>query len=340
MRKLIIAVILMVGIMFILTKVAEIEDIIFTLQQGDWRYLVLAALVEMVWIVNIGASFHVVYQMLEVEESLGRLILLATAANFINIIAPSGGISGVAVFISEAKSREYSTGRVTVASTLFVLFEYIGFLFILALGFVVLIRRDQVTTAEIIASIIIVIIALAIIGILYLGARSEQRLGDFLALITKWINRIVRRFRSRRSPEYLSPQRAYTFSQEIAEGVREMRSNPKDLIFPVLLAINGKVLLIVLLFFVFLAFSVPVSIGTLIAGFCVSYLFLIVSPTPSGIGIVEGLLTLALNSFYIPLGTAAVLTLAYRGFTFWMPLFIGMLAFRRVSLGQAHTAET
>ena len=222
----------MIGIMFVLTKVAEIEDIIHTFEQGDWRYLGLAALVELVWIVNIGISFKVIYRIFGVQEKLGRLILLATAANFVNIIAPSGGIGGMAIFISEARSKEYSIGRATVASTLFVLFDYIGFLCILTLGFIVLVRRDKVTTAEITAAIIIVIIALVLITILFLGAHSEQKLGEILAQIVKWINKIVKPFQSRRSSEYLSPQRAFEFSHEIADGLREMNRNPKDLNFP------------------------------------------------------------------------------------------------------------
>ena len=76
---------------------------------------------------------------------------------------------------------------------------------------------------------------------------------------------------------------------------------------------------------------VPVSAGTLIAGFSISYLFMIVSPTPAGIGVVEGFLTVALSSMYVPLSDATVITLAYRGITFWIPLFIGLLAFRWTS---------
>ena len=139
MRKLVIALVLMVGIMFVLTQLAEIEDILQTLERGDWRFLGLAVLVEMTWLVNVGTSFRSIYRILEIPEKLGRLILLACAANFINIVAPSAGIGGIAVFISEARQKEYSAGRVTVASTLFVLFDYIGFLFILTLGFLVLI---------------------------------------------------------------------------------------------------------------------------------------------------------------------------------------------------------
>jgi glycosyltransferase 2 family protein len=44
----------------------------------------------------------------------------------------------------------------------------------------------------------------------------------------------------------------------------------------------------------FLSFKVQFSTGTIVAGFSMAYLFLIVSPTPSGIGIVEGLMPLAL----------------------------------------------
>jgi len=78
----------------------------------------------------------------------------------------------------------------------------------------------------------------------------------------------------------------------------------------------------------FLAFKTPFSPGTIVAGWSISYLFTIVSPTPAGIGLVEGLLPLTLTTLNVPLGAATVITLVYRGVTFWLPLCIGMLAFR------------
>ena len=74
---------------------------------------------------------------------------------------------------------------------------------------------------------------------------------------------------------------------------------------------------------VFLAFQVPFSAGTIIGGFAIAYLFLIVSPTPAGIGIVEGIMPLALSSLRVPWSEAVVITLAYRGITFWIPLALG-----------------
>jgi uncharacterized protein (TIRG00374 family) len=81
----------------------------------------------------------------------------------------------------------------------------------------------------------------------------------------------------------------------------------------------------------FFAFDVSFSVGTIIAGFSIGYLFFVVSPTPAGLGIVEGALTLGLVSLNVPLNQAAAVTLAYRGVTFWVPLLIGVLSFRMVS---------
>ena len=79
---------------------------------------------------------------------------------------------------------------------------------------------------------------------------------------------------------------------------------------------------------IFIAFQVPFSAGTIIGGFAISYLFLIVSPTPSGVGIVEGIMPLALSSLRVPWSEAVIITLAYRGITFWLPLAFGAVAFR------------
>ena len=63
-------------------------------------------------------------------------------------------------------------------------------------------------------------------------------------------------------------------------------------------------------------------------GFAIGYLFLIVSPTPSGLGVVEGVMTVVLSTLRVPLGAAALITLTYRAVTFWFPLAVGGVAFR------------
>lgn len=325
MRKFIVALLLLVGVVFVFARFAELQSIYETLRRGDWRYLLVALGVQLLWLVNIAALFRVIYRALGIEEKMTRLALMSAAATFANVVAPSVGMSGVAVFISEAKRKGYSAARATLAGVLYVLFDYAGFLCVLALGLIVLFRRNDLNLPELIASFILFSLAVILASLLYLGMHSASAFGTALAKMARWVNRLLFPFLRR---QYLSEQRAIEFAHDASEGLRALRQKPKDLILPLLLALSSKTLLIFVLFMMFMAFEVPFSIGTLIAGFSIGYLFLIISPTPAGLGFVESGLTLALASMYVPLSEATVVVMAYRGYTFWLPLAIGGLALR------------
>ncbi|MDD5467917.1 MAG: lysylphosphatidylglycerol synthase transmembrane domain-containing protein [Anaerolineales bacterium] len=325
MRTFIIAVILLLGVMFVIGQLAEMQAVMSTLREGDWRYLLLAVLVEVVLLVLIALVYRTLFLSVGLAARLDRLILLSLAANFVNVIAPTAGVGGMAVFITQARQRGDSVGKVTVAGVLYVLIDYASFLCVLALGLIVLFRRNNLTTADIIASAVLLAIAMVMAILMAMGARSAERLGNALAWLARLVNRVVRPFTHR---EYLSEARAHRFAQDASDALHEISRKPANLTLPLLLALINKALLISILSLTFLAFNVPFSAGTLIAGFSIAYLFLIVSPTPSGIGIVEGILTLSLSSLYVPLSAAAVIALAYRGVTFWLPLAFGTLSVR------------
>jgi hypothetical protein len=89
--------------------------------------------------------------------------------------------------MDSARRRNLSTGRVMVVGALFVLYDYAGLLCILALGFIVLIRRNSLGTGELVASAILLVLAFAMAGLLYLGYISARQLGIVLA----WLSRLV-----------------------------------------------------------------------------------------------------------------------------------------------------
>ncbi len=325
MRRLVFALILMLGVYFVFARLAEFNTIAATLRRGEWHWLALAAVVQLTWVLNLGVSLRAVYRALGVEETLLDLTVLAIAANFINVVAPTAGIGGTALFIAHARRKGRSGVRVTLAGVLFVLYEYAGFLCVLALGLLVLIRRNNLTAAELTASAVLLAIALGLGGLMGLGLRSAQSLERALLALVRLVNRVVYPVLRR---EYLSARTAHHFAQDAAGALADLRRHPRNIALPLALALSSKALLISVLFLMFMAFRQPFSVGTLIAGFSIAYLFLIVSPTPSGIGVVEGLMALGLSSLHVPLAAAAVITLAYRAFTFWLPLLPGFLAFR------------
>jgi uncharacterized protein (TIRG00374 family) len=328
MRKFIITLVFLLAIIFIISRFTELQDIALTLKQGDWRYVALALLLEIFWLFNLSFTFQAVYNMLGLKSKNQRMVILSTTAYFIGIIAPSVGVTGLAVLLADGQRRNYPSGKVTAATLIILLLEYIALLTVVSLGLVVLFRRNNLNWPEISAFIILFLIAFSIVMIIYLSMKSPQKLGNILSWFARTINRILKRF----TKTVLPVERAYSFSNDIAEGIEALKNNPRGLLLPFVFAMLNKTILISIMYLIFLAFKIPYSIGTLVAGFGLANLFFIVSPTPSGIGFVEGILTLYFNSVGIFLEGATIIALGFRGITFWIPLLAGLFTFRFFSL--------
>ncbi len=82
MRKFIFALVLLVGVVYILSRLSDIHSILLTLQQGNWFFLLPAVLLQAVWLLNIGLSYRYIYKILGMPEGYNRLVRLASAATF------------------------------------------------------------------------------------------------------------------------------------------------------------------------------------------------------------------------------------------------------------------
>jgi glycosyltransferase 2 family protein len=329
MRRFIIFVIIILGAVFIYSRFTELEAITETIRRGDHRYLLLAVAAVVAWLAVNGLIYHFLYRGLGLQENTRRLVLLTCAATFMNVVAPSGiGVSGAALFISDGRRNGLSSGKITIAGVLYTLFDYATLLVFLTLGLVVFFRRKNLNVTELAPSAVLVL-AISMISILiFLGMRSEQALEKALVWLTRKVNRILRPFLHR---EYLSEPHAVEFAQEAVEGLQELNQRPGSIVLTGFLFLINKTLQLGVLLIIFMAFKVDFSAGTLIAGYSLSTLFAVVSPTPAGIGVVEGTMPLVLSSLRVPIGAATVVTLAYRGVTFWLPFLLGIPALRLLS---------
>ena len=215
---------------------------------------------------------------------------------------------------------------------MYFLFDFVSALVVISLGLIVLLRRNRLEGGELAAAALLAAYAVTLAVLLYLGFRSPERLGRLLESAGRWINAILRRFLHR---DYVDVSRARQVALDMGAGLHDARRTPEGLILPAALALSHKALMISVLFLVFLAFRQPFSVGTLIAGFGLAYLFMVVTPTPAGIGLVEGLLALVLSGLQVPLELAAVISLTYFGVTVWLPLLYGMIAFRWIGAGRS-----
>lgn len=329
MRKLILAAALILAGVFFISHFTEVEKAANTLRNGDWRFVVLAILFEVLWLWGMGKTYQSIYRLLGIQEDHKHMLSVAAAANFASVVAPSGGMSALAVFMADAKRRGHPVARITVAGAMYLLLEYTSILLAFGVGIIALLRRNNLHWPELTAAGILLAGALGLMALLIIASRSAQLFARVMAWLARTCNRLLRPFLQR---EWWAEDQALAFALEASGCITLMRKASRtQLARPLAFSLSNKVLLIGILVLVFMAFQVPFSAGTIVAGFSLAYLYVIVSPTPAGVGVVEGVLTLSLRSLGVPLEPAAVITLAFRGVTFWEPLFIGGVMFRRVN---------
>jgi len=334
MRRIVIIVIGLLAVAFVLFSLTELQNILDVFKESNTIFLLVAVLFEMFCLLNTSATFGALYRLVGLRESGGRMFLMTTAANFVNMVAPGGGLGGIALFLDEARRRGLSTASVMVVGVLYLLYEYAALLCILILGFIVLIRRESLNIGELIAAGFLLILMSSVASILLLGYRSPDRLGNFLAGLSGFVNRLFKPFLWR---DILVIENAYKFSREISEGIASISGSPRNLVLPFLFTLNNKALLMCILICTFLSLNTPFSTGIIVGGFSISYLFVYASPTPSGVGFVEGILPTALNNLSVPFTESVLITLLFRAVTLWIPFTAGAVAFHVLQTGSKST---
>lgn len=336
MPKFLVVIVLFLAITLVIFSFSELQNVVFTLQQANIWFVILALIAEGAWMLVVGAIFHSIYSLLGLKETRKRLTLLALASSFLGVVTTSAAVGGLANFVADGRKRGHPTGKVTVAGALYFLLDYAAFFCVLPLGIIVLIRRNNLGVVQVSASLILLAIACALGSMLYLAYRSPVALGNLLARLARFINRVVHPFIHR---QYLSEARAHELAADVSSGLGSVPEKPRSLIRPLLLALANKILLMLILMFCFLAFDVPFSAGTIVGGFAITYLFVIVSPTPAGVGLVEGVMAVALGTLGVDFSQAVIITLAFRGLTFWLPLAVGAVAFRSLHVDLDRSIE-
>ena len=323
MRKIVYGLLILLTIYYVSTHYEELRQVLEVFGEGDGLWLWAAIGVQFVWMVNIAAAFQACYAVMEVKVRLARLVILTSAAIFVNVVVPTYGVGTVAVLVTDGYRRGRPAGKVWTAVFLYTLFDYLGFMVVLLPAMIILDQLGAMNIVFITAGIFAVAVAVVIVAMALLGIWSEMKLVGTVSTVVSLVNKSLHPFLRR---ELIDPQRAKAFAREISEGMVLIRRSPIDLLAPAALALSRKALMITILYMVSRAFHHPLSLGTLIATFGISYLFSVASLTPSGVGIVEGAMVVTLVALDVPLPTAVAIALGYRGITLWLRLAYGGLA--------------
>lgn len=255
--------------------------------------------------------------------ALGAVITSQLAGNALAKIAPGGGAIGAALqyrmLVASGVPRERAVGGLTVVNLL--TFAMVLALPVLAIP--TLLRGGvQRSLVEVAAVGLAVFVVLAVLGSVALAGDRP------LAWIGGLVQRVRNRLLGRRPPIASLPQRLLRERDRILAtlGPRWKRA---------LLATWGRWIFD---FFTLLAALAAVDAaprpGLVLLAFCAAQVLAQIPLTPGGLGFVEAGLTGLLTLAGVGPGDAVLATFAYRLFSYWLPLPLGLagaLAHRRLT---------
>lgn len=277
-------------------------------------YLVLALLVQMVFYTLQALMFYQIVS-LWMPLSFRDVFAFTLASNSFNKLLPSGGISGLLVFISRAREHGLKPGLSLVVNGLFYLLDYLSFLVVVWLAFYIFNRTVGLgkagITAVLIFSLVIVLCAL-IFGFLL---RYPQQTG-------KWLEGLVRHLPWGRS--YLTRQiRAWQDSENMIPtgGANIWRS----LVMTFLVGLAMQFSDVFILYLCYASLGHKIAALKVITGFGLASVISLASMVPQGIGIYESSMTWVLNRLGTPFAVAFTVALLYRAVTYWFAMLPGLL---------------
>jgi len=304
---------------------AEGKQVWQLLRHSSWEWIALAALGQLLLLLNQSALYGAAYRLARLPEKTGRLFLLVLAASFTAVAVPGGTLSGAGLMVYDAAHRGRETPRAVLANLIFFLLDYLAFLIVLALAIFYLDFHGALQKYELIAAGILTALVLAGLFLLVFTAAKPAAGVAFGGKITA-----ACRFLPVLSRRYGWKEKIAGFAARLAEAAGAFQADKSGLSRAGLHALLMEAISLLQLEALFLAFGSHPAPGQLITGYAVGVLFMIVSITPSGVGIMEGAMTAAYVSVGIPFGKAALVTFTYRALSFWLPIIAGFFALRQV----------
>lgn len=315
----------------------QLFEVYEVLRQGLWYFLLASAVVLMLVLVNQAMLQASIFRLFGLRVDEQEMLPLYLVRRFVGVAAPSGGFSAWVPFFQFARKRSIGMGAVVAANLIYTILWYSTFFLVLFAGLLTLFAGHDLAWYQISAAITMLLIDLAMIAGLVLAWAAP----DALARVMGWLGRTFEKIVAlvRRQPP-LTAGEFIRFATDLSGAVDEMkRAGWKQTLIPVGHAAANEVLNALILYLVGLAFGVQMSAGVLVAGYSIGTLFYIISPTPGGLGFVEGTLILALTALGVRAHNATVITLAYRGISFWLPFLLGFLSLRWFDQQTARTKE-
>ncbi len=298
-----------IGLIYALRE--QIVDSIQQIDKVDWRVLLLLPVWQALNYHAYAKQNQQLFAILGYHIKYKFLYRVNLELNFVNLVLPSGGLSGFSYFSLRMKDRKVSGTSASLVNLLRFVLVFITFQVILFLALIMLSFSGQVN-----GFILLVggsLSTLIMVGTLIVGfiIGSNRRINLFFGFITKVLNRLIHFFRPKH-PETINVARAKQAFEDLHNNYLIVKRNYMDLKMPIIWSLVANITEILTIYSVYIAFGQWVNPGAVILAFAVANFAGFLSVLPSGLGVYEALMTAVLAVGGIPPSLSIPVTVMYR----------------------------
>jgi phosphatidylglycerol lysyltransferase len=294
---------LVVVIYFIRNERVELEKMRPILAEAKWYYLLAGFLVSLL-IIYFQALLYV-WSFKSVGKKLPIIsaTLLFLKRNVMGVLIPGGTFSSLAFFNADLDQYRISKTQQYMGSYIFGAASTVSIIVIAIPAIIILALKGQLNDIELVGFVLLCFIIVILTWGLYTLIRNEK---GFLF-----------RFLHKNKPSWLL----------ILEEFSNQHVSLKRIIQACLISVCIEIFGVLHLYLALKALNVTPLFSVALTGYVVMLIVMSFSPFIRGLGAVELSLTYLLVQFGYVTSLAASITIIFRLFEFWIPLFIGLLVF-------------
>ncbi|MDD5693491.1 MAG: lysylphosphatidylglycerol synthase transmembrane domain-containing protein [Patescibacteria group bacterium] len=310
-------------------RFSDLQELWRNIKQSNPLFISLAIFAQFFYFCLFTITYKISFQMVNIKYTFRRLFPLTFAYIFVNVVAPTFGASGPALFATEASHRKDSPIRVLAGVLIANVAQFLTFSVILLFGIFYLYTTKDLKLYQIIAASLLLALTAFLCSLFFLALKKPSALRYYLHWQIDLINKFFAFIRRKKRLSDVWVDDGVKEFVLASKNITRQKDKIKNLVIVYFFvhAVN-----IISLYFIFLAFNQHILFRALIAGFVMGVLFQIVGITPYGIGLTETAMALTFTSLDVPTETAVLITLTFRGITFWLPFLIGFILLRKVHI--------
>ena len=266
------------------------------------RYWVIIGLALVLFYIFIqGAMYVTSFASINTKLNLWDAIILFLKRNFISVFLPAGAVSSLVFFSNEIEKKGITRTQVYFASSIYAFVGILSVVIVAIPAFLFVVSGGGIGMSKWYALAAVIAILLLFVFAYYSLLKKGK--------LYYWILKI------------------YPKAELFIEDLKNNKINQKQFVYTVLISVLIEFVGIAHVYISMIALNFTPSVSTAIIAYIVVVIFLIISPFLRGLGAIEVSMVYVLTRSGFTNADSIAITLLFRFFEFWLPLFTGVVSF-------------